>query len=70
MGEATDELGVEASGGDVKIGLNHEYLQQFLGVAETEQVAIRLKDSGTQALLKPTGDGPAYQYVVMPMRLA
>ena len=70
MGEATDEMTVENSGGDVKIGLNHDYLQQFLSVAECEKIEIRLKDSGTQALLKPIGDGPAYQYVVMPMRLA
>ena len=70
MGEATDEMAVESSGGDVKIGLNHEYLQQFLAVVDTEKVEMRLKDSGTQALLKPVGDGPAYQYVVMPMRLA
>jgi DNA polymerase-3 subunit beta len=70
MGEATDEMPVEAIGGDVKIGLNYEYLQQFLGVVPSEKVEIQLKDSGTQALLKPVGEGLTYQYVVMPMRLA
>lgn len=70
MGEATDEMPVEVSGGNVKIGLNHDYLQQFLAVLECEKVEILLKDSTTQALLKPVGDDQAYKYVVMPMRLA
>jgi DNA polymerase III sliding clamp (beta) subunit (PCNA family) len=59
---------VEQDGGAVRIGLNHEYVRQFLSVADTEQVEIKLKDSTTQALFQPAGV-TGYQYVVMPMRL-
>jgi len=73
MGEAREELAAEHQGGEVKIGLNYEYLLQFLGVLGSEEVELRLKDSSTQALLGPAGEGSGdltYQYVVMPMRLA
>jgi DNA polymerase-3 subunit beta len=73
MGEAREELPVEHVGGEVKIGLNYEYLLNFLGVVGSEQVEIKLKDSSTQALLGPAGDDAGdltYQYVVMPMRLS
>ena len=73
MGEAREELDVEQIGGEVKIGLNYEYLLQFLQVVGCDQVELKLKDSSTQALLSPTGAGAGditYQYVVMPMRLA
>lgn len=70
MGEASEEMAVEHEGDEVKIGLNHEYLQQFLAVVDGDTIELRLKDGGTQALLVPDGGGScAYQYVVMPMRL-
>ena len=71
MGEASEEIAVEHAGDDVKIGLNHEYVQQFLQVLGTEKVEIRLKDSSTQALLVPVDDAELeHQYVIMPMRLS
>jgi DNA polymerase III sliding clamp (beta) subunit (PCNA family) len=69
LGEASETLDVEQSGADVRIGLNHEYVRQFLSVCDTEKVEIRLKDSTTQALFQPAGQAAGYQYVVMPMRL-
>ncbi len=69
VGEATETVSTEHEGGPAKIGLNHEYLRQFLGAVETEKVEVKLKDSTTQALFQPAGT-PGYQYVVMPMRLA
>ena len=71
MGEASEDIAIEHEGPDVKIGLNHQYVQEFLQALESETVDFKLKDSATQALLQP-GDGTAansYQYVVMPMRL-
>ena len=68
LGEASETLAVEQDGADVRIGLNHEYVRQFLSVLDTEKVEIRLKDSTTQALFQPAGHA-GYQYVVMPMRL-
>lgn len=71
MGEAQEELAVEHSGEDVRIGLNVEYVQQFLSAVSGEKVEIRLKNGSTQALFVPQGDGPwECRYVVMPMRLA
>lgn len=68
LGEAHETIETEQDGADVKIGLNHEYVRQFLSVLDTEKVEIRLKDSTTQALFQPAGQ-TGYQYVVMPMRL-
>jgi DNA polymerase-3 subunit beta len=70
MGEASEELAVTYEGEPVKIGLNSEYLAQFLQVLGAEKVEIRLKNGASQALFVPQGDGPwECQYVVMPMRL-
>lgn len=69
LGEASETLATEQEGGPVKIGLNHEYVRQFLGVVDTDQVELKLRDSTTQALFQPAG-APGYQYVVMPMRLS
>jgi DNA polymerase-3 subunit beta len=71
MGDASEELPGEWVGEDVRIGLNYEYVLQFLQQVGTEQVEVRLKDSSTQALFAPVGDDSgSYQYVVMPMRLS
>ena len=71
MGDAAEDLAMEWAGADVKIGLNYEYVLQFLQQARTDQVEVRLKDSSTQALFLPVGEeGGTYQYVVMPMRLS
>ena len=69
VGEATETVPTEHDGAPARIGLNHEYLRQFLGVVEAEKIEVRLKDSTTQALFLPAG-AAGYQYVVMPMRLA
>ena len=69
LGEASETIEAEQQGADVRIGLNHEYVRQFLTVLDSEKVEIKLKDSTTQALFQPAGQS-GYQYVVMPMRLA
>jgi len=70
QGEAVESLESEHVGADVLIGLNHDYVQQFLSVLDDEQVEVKLKDSTSQALFLPAGDkAMTYQYVVMPMRL-
>ena len=75
-GEANESLPVELAEGvsgdvSVKIGLNYEYLLQFLQVVGGETLELQLKDSSTQGLLLPTEQGPFdYRYVVMPMRLS
>ena len=43
----------------------------FLGVVETDAVALELKDEVSQALMRPVNppDGHDYTYVIMPMRI-
>lgn len=72
MGDASEDLPAEWDGDEVTIGLNHEYVQQFLQQLGSENVEVRLKDAATQALFSPAdvkADEAQYQYVVMPMRL-
>jgi DNA polymerase-3 subunit beta len=71
MGDASEVLPLEWVGNDVEIGLNYEYVLQFLQQVGRDQVEVRLKDTGSQALFLPAGEGSgSYQYVVMPMRLS
>jgi DNA polymerase-3 subunit beta len=71
MGDAVETLNVDHQGDEVRIGLNYEYMLQFLQVVGTERLRLKLKDSNTQALLEPAGEQDAsYRYVIMPMRLS
>jgi DNA polymerase-3 subunit beta len=72
LGEGTETLDIEFDGEPLAIGLNAQYLLDFLDEAETETVRLELKDENTQCLCRPEGgiDGASrYLYVVMPMRL-
>ena len=69
-GESEEALPAEYSGKKLKVGFNSQYVIEFLGVAETEQVALQLKDEESAGELQPLGqDGYQYRYVVMPMRI-
>lgn len=72
LGEGSETLDVEFSGEPLSIGLNAQYLLDFMDEAETEAVRLELKDENTQCVCKPEGgiEGASrYLYVVMPMRL-
>jgi DNA polymerase-3 subunit beta len=72
LGEGTETVAVDYSGEPVTVGLNAEYLLDFLAEAETENVRLELKDENTQCLCRPSGElagTTRYLYVVMPMRL-
>ncbi|HTO77614.1 MAG TPA: DNA polymerase III subunit beta, partial [Thermoanaerobaculia bacterium] len=72
LGEGTETLDVEFKGEPLSIGLNAQYLLDFLEEAETENVRLELKDENTQCVCKPEGgieSASRYLYVVMPMRL-
>ena len=72
LGEGTETLDVEFDSEPLSIGLNSQYLLDFLEEAETERVRLELKDENTQCLCRPEGgmEGVSrYLYVVMPMRL-
>ena len=70
FGEAKEVLPVDYTGTAVTICFNAQYVIDFLGVVETEQVALEFKDEMSQAVMKPIGaEGYEYTYVIMPMRI-
>ena len=72
LGEGTETLDISYDSEPLSIGLNAQYLLDFLDEAETENVRLELKDENTQCLCSPEGgiEGASrYMYVVMPMRL-
>ena len=70
FGEAHEVLMVDYPGPALQICFNALYVLDFLGVAETETVALEFKDEMSQAVMKPVGaEGYDYTYVIMPMRI-
>jgi DNA polymerase III subunit beta len=71
FGEAKEQLSVEYSGPAMQICFNAQYVLDFLGVVETDTVALELKDEVSQALMRPVNPqkGHEYTYVIMPMRI-
>jgi DNA polymerase-3 subunit beta len=78
LGEASESLACELAGGALKIGLNPDYLGQFLDAVETAKVQLELKDENSQCVGSPlpdkaeddkAGAGERYLCVIMPMRI-
>jgi DNA polymerase III subunit beta len=70
FGEAHEVLSVEYDGPPLQICFNAQYVLDFLGVVETDSVALELKDEVSQAVMQPvTAEGYSYTYVIMPMRI-
>ena len=70
FGEAREPIPVEYGGPSLTICFNAQYVLDFLGVVESDVVALELKDEVSQAVMKPVGaDGYDYTYVIMPMRV-
>ena len=70
IGEAHEVLPVDYSAGAMQICFNADYVDNFLGAVETEQVQLEFKDEMSQAVMKPVGaEGYEYTYVIMPMRV-
>jgi DNA polymerase-3 subunit beta len=69
FGEARESLEVDFTGEGAEIGFNAQYLVDFLSAVGTSEVALEIKDSESQGLLRPVAEeGGDYRYVVMPMR--
>lgn len=70
LGEAVEEVGCEYGGSEIRMGMNPDYITDFLSAVETDQVRLHLKDENTQAVGYPV-DGPDQRYlcVIMPMRI-
>jgi DNA polymerase-3 subunit beta len=82
MGEAEESLPVEYDGGEVSIGFNARYLQDFFSVVGSDLVSLELNPTrpGDSAASADAGDKPGqlrpepegemdYRYIVMPMHL-
>jgi DNA polymerase III subunit beta len=70
FGEAKEVLMVDYAETPVTICFNAQYVLDFLGVVETDSVALEFKDEMSQAVMKPIGaEGYDYTYVIMPMRV-
>jgi DNA polymerase-3 subunit beta len=70
LGEAVEEVSCDYEGPEFRLGINPDYLRDFLGAVETERVRLELKDENTQCVGYPQ-DGPDTRYlcVIMPMRI-
>ena len=66
--EAEESVAVEYKGDALEMGFNVSYLQDVMGVLDTQQVKLTLSDANSSALLEEPEGGDA-MYVVMPMRL-
>jgi len=70
LGEAVEEVACTYDGPEFRVGINPDYLTQFLAAVETEKIRLELKDENTQCVGYPQ-DGPDTRYlcVIMPMRI-
>lgn len=66
--EAEETVSVEYDGEEIEIGFNVSYLQDVLGVLESDRVRITVHDGNSSALLEDPENEDAV-YVVMPMKL-
>jgi DNA polymerase-3 subunit beta len=70
LGEAVEEVPCDYDGPEFRVGINPDYLTQFLAAVETEKIRLELKDENTQCVGYPM-EGPDTRYlcVIMPMRI-
>jgi len=68
IGEATEDVEAEFSGGDIELGMNARYIMDVFSVIGQEKVVIEMNEALSPALVRPLGDD-GYRCVVMPMRL-
>ncbi len=70
LGEALEEVPCDYQGATLKLGINPDYLGQFLGAADSEKVRFELKDENAQCIGYPVeGHDKRYLCVIMPMRV-
>jgi len=70
LGEATEEVPCDYDGPEIRLGINPDYLTQFLAAVDTERIRLELKDENTQCVGYPQdGTDTRYLCVIMPMRI-
>lgn len=68
LGDAKEEIEVEYSGNDIKIGFNAKYITDILTSIDQEKIDFELNDHLSPGLIRPHND-TSYTCVVMPMRI-
>ena len=67
-GDAADVVPIDLQGDGLRCILNARYVQNFLALADTEQVAIEFTSDVSPVVFRPVGDTPTdYLHVVMVM---
>lgn len=71
LGDASEEVECEYGGGALQLGINPDYLRDFLSAIDAAKVRLEMKDENTQCVGYPEdGDeGGRYLCVIMPMRV-
>lgn len=70
LGEAREEVGCEYDGDEMTLGVNPDYMSDFLTVVGTERVRLEVKDQDSQCVAHPVdGHEQRYVCVIMPIRL-
>jgi DNA polymerase-3 subunit beta len=70
LGEAVEELACDYDGDEFRLGINPDYMSQFLSAVDTEKVRLDLKDENSQCIGFPVeGNDKRYLCVIMPMRI-
>ncbi|MBE0477436.1 MAG: DNA polymerase III subunit beta [Coriobacteriia bacterium] len=68
VGEATEDLMVEAEGEDVEIAFNHAFLADGITSSEGESMDVEIVSPLKPGVLR-TPDDPGFLYLLMPVRL-
>lgn len=68
LGDAKEELDIEYSGKNMKIGFNAKYILDVLSSIDEEEIDLSLKDQLSPGIMQPLKD-PNYTCVIMPMRI-
>jgi DNA polymerase III subunit beta len=71
FGDAKEELEVVYEGPSFEIGFNSRYLMEALGIMDSNEVVLELKDEGSPGVIRPSSlrEGSEQFCIVMPMRI-
>lgn len=70
IGEARDKLDIDYDGEELEIGVNSQYMLDFLTTVKTEKIRLEIKDENSAILMRPEiEDDIKYIYVLMPMKI-
>ena len=68
VGEASEEVEIQYSEGDVEVGFNVRYLLEAIEVVDEEKFTLEIRSGLRPALVKPAQDS-GYMCIVMPLKI-